>query len=57
KTNHFFKNEEEEDIPIIIGPEMPSQRDLDLEEVLRRFEFQEGNLKLPDDANHGEEEM
>ncbi|KAH9329413.1 hypothetical protein KI387_001521, partial [Taxus chinensis] len=41
KMNHFVETEEEEDIPILIGPDMPSWRDLDFEEALRRFELQE----------------
>ncbi|KAH9293028.1 hypothetical protein KI387_041770, partial [Taxus chinensis] len=57
KMNHFVATKEEEDIPILIGPDMPSQRDLDFEEALRRFKLQEGSPKLPDDANHEEEEM
>ncbi|KAH9299403.1 hypothetical protein KI387_031085, partial [Taxus chinensis] len=36
---------------------MPSQRYLDFEEVVRRFELQEGSPELPDDTNHEEEEM
>ncbi|KAH9316810.1 hypothetical protein KI387_044548, partial [Taxus chinensis] len=56
-VNQFVEIEEEEDIPILIGPDMPSRRDLDFEEALRRFELQDGSPELPDDANHEEEEM
>ncbi|KAH9292295.1 hypothetical protein KI387_042518, partial [Taxus chinensis] len=55
--NYFVTTKEEEDIPILIGPDMPSQRGMDLEEALRRFELQEGSPEFPDDANHEEEEM
>ncbi|KAH9311695.1 hypothetical protein KI387_026730, partial [Taxus chinensis] len=55
--NHFVTIEEGEDIPILIGLDMPSQRDLDFEEAMRRFKLQEGSPELLDDANHEEEDM
>ncbi|KAH9312092.1 hypothetical protein KI387_027127, partial [Taxus chinensis] len=54
--NHLVTNEEEEDIPILIGPDIPSRRDLYFEEELRRFKLQEGSSELLDDENHEEEE-
>ncbi|KAH9321905.1 hypothetical protein KI387_016544, partial [Taxus chinensis] len=54
---YFVTTTEEEDIPIFIGLDIPSQIGMDLEEALRRFELQEGNPKFPDDANHEQYEM
>ncbi|KAH9325867.1 hypothetical protein KI387_006045, partial [Taxus chinensis] len=36
---------------------MPSQRGMNLEKALRRFQLHEGSNKFPDDANHEEDEM
>lgn len=55
--NHLVTIEEEEDIPILIGPNIPSRRDLDFKEALRRFKLQVGSPKFPDDVKHKEEEM
>ncbi|KAH9298052.1 hypothetical protein KI387_029734, partial [Taxus chinensis] len=55
--NQFVTTKEEDDIPILIGPDMPSKRDLDFKEALWRFKLQEGILKSPDDVYHEEEEM
>lgn len=54
--NHFVTTKEEEDIPILIG-DMPSQRGMDIEEALRRFELQEGSPEFLEDVNCQEEEM
>lgn len=55
--NHFLTTKEEDEIPILIGPSIPFQGGIDLEEVLRNFELQEDGPKLPNDVSNEEEEV